>query len=282
MRLSENEKEILREIVNSKYDYDYFINFLSNQNKAKTKEYLTIKSVLKYKLKEAILLKKTDLKLWGTLEGNTMLVIEIDDNCDNIRVPKDWFNVYISYEKHTFKFAPQYNEINKDFTLVEYHKYHVEPKITFNSMYNIQKDMVRGDLSRLGHLILEGTIQIIDKLSLLEYISEYIEIAIADTHTNFMIHIVRDEFSCRRMDLSFCVMLIYKYELVKRYRKEFEALDYKVYLLYNESRNRLLDAKTEELSSVIMNTAIAELKKLYTDTVNILNKEIEYWKQSKV
>lgn len=276
MRLSAIEKDILKKLVIDNLSYEYFVNYLSNENNINTKEYKTIKSILKYKLKETVLLKELDITIYKKLDNSGILVyINIDSSCNKINIPKDWFNISIYSEKNGL-YEKYYRPINKDYTIVDYKYESTEPKIVINSIKNLDTTILKNSSSMLS-CILNYTIQIVDTKSILEYIIEINKDIIDDSKYNFKEHITYGKFNYRQDELSKCTMIIYQFNLVNTYKKEFESLDYKVYTLYNALRCRLSEIRTSGMENVIINTGIKEIKHTYLKIIKILEKELKQW-----
>lgn len=242
-------------------DREYILSYLSNEKNKNDKQFQTIESIMKYKEKESVLSQHIDLKIRLSSVRNEIVVDIFLLNCsENIKIPKDWFNINI----------------------VLNNKMKCNNRITIYSMDNISEvDKCDGD--KILQLLASENLTIVDKESLLRYITNCVGDILNKGEEEFKKHIKIFKFASRHEYLTNTSLIIMEQELLNfRYSneygdlfKEFSDLEYLIYNCYKANTiyfEERLDIETETL---IINDATKRIYKLYIKIYKILQEALK-------
>lgn len=242
-------------------DREYILSYLSNEKNKNDKQFQTIESIMKYKEKENVLSQHIDLKIRLSSVRNEIVVDIFLLNCsENIRVPKDWFNINIILNS----------------------KIKCDNKITIYSMDNISEvDKCDGD--KLLQLLVSENITIVDKESLLRYITDCVGCILDKGEEEFKKHIKLFKFASRHEYLTNTSLIIIEQELLNfRYSdkygdlfKEFSDIEYLIYNCYKANTLYFGERLGIEAETLIINDATKRIYKLYIKMYKILQEALK-------
>lgn len=242
-------------------DREYILSYLSNDKNKNDKQFQTIKSIMRYKEKEGVLSQYIDLKIRLSSVKNEIVVDIFLLNCsENIKIPKDWFNINIVLNT----------------------KMKCDNKITIYSMDNISEvDKCDGD--KILQLLVNGSLIIVNKESILEYITNCVRNILDKGEEEFKKHIKLFKFASRHEYLTNTSLIIMEQELLNfRYSdkygdlfKEFSDLEYLIFNCYKANTIYFEERLGIEEETLIINDATKRIYKLYVKIYKILQEALK-------